>query len=412
VVTTLFLVIIGRALPYTCTNSKRRRGITEMKFLRLLIIFSLITSMIMLYLPNKTKAAPSVSASAAVLMEQKSGRVLYEKNPHQVRRIASITKIMTAILAIESGKLDEMVKVSGNAIKAEGSSVYLKEGEKIKLEDLVYGLMLRSGNDAAVAIAEHVGGSLDGFVFLMNEKAQEIGMKNTNFANPHGLDDHENHHSTAYDMALLTRYAMNNDTYKKIAGTKVHRAPNPTESWDRVWKNKNRLLTELYEYTTGGKTGYTKRAKRTLVTTATKEDLNLIAVTLNGPDDWNDHINMYETAFRNFEMVDVLNKGILKEIDEPFYEKKAYIKRTITYPVTSGEEKLFKIDFKVTKPKQEWRDGENEPDIIGQAIVYFDHQQISKVPIYYKKSEVKEDKSFLEYFKNMFFSFSGVKKDG
>ena len=121
--------------------------------------------------------------------------------------------------------------------------------------------MLRSGNDSAVAIAEYVGGSLDGFVYLMNQKAEEIGMKNTHFANPHGLDDHEDHYSTAYDMALLTRYAMTHDTYKKISGTKVHRAPNPTEKWDRVWKNKNRLLTELYDPTTGGKTGYTKRVK-------------------------------------------------------------------------------------------------------------------------------------------------------
>ena len=230
-------------------------------------------------------------------MEQQSGRILYEKEAHEVRRIASITKIMTAILAIESGKLNDSVKVTENAVRAEGSSIYLKPGETIKLEDLVYGMMLRSGNDAAAAIAEHVGGSLEGFVYLMNQKASEIGMDQTHFANPHGLDDHEDHYSTAYDMALLTRYAMSNDTYKQISGTKVHRAPNPTENWDRVWKNKNRLLTELYDYTTGGKTGYTKRAKRTLVTTATKGDLNLIAVTLNGPDDWNDHIKCTKMVF-------------------------------------------------------------------------------------------------------------------
>lgn len=113
--------------------------------------------------------------------------------------------------------------------------------------------MLRSGNDAAVAIAEHVGGSIEGFVYLMNKKAEEIGMSNTHFANPHGLDDHEDHYSTAYDMALLTRYAMMNKKYREISGTKVYRAPNPDESWDRIWRNKNRLLTEMYEYCTGGK---------------------------------------------------------------------------------------------------------------------------------------------------------------
>src|SRR5690606_23672870 len=131
-----------------------------------------------------------------------------EKKAHEKRRIASITKIMTAIIAIESDKLDEVVTVSERAVGIEGSSLYLKKNEKIKLEDLVYGLMLRSGNDAAVAIAEHVGGSVEGFVFLMNQKAQELGMTNTRFTNPHGLDDSPDHYSTAYDMAVLTRYAM------------------------------------------------------------------------------------------------------------------------------------------------------------------------------------------------------------
>ncbi len=224
-----------------------------MKMFSRLMAISLVTALMMMNFPQKTEASVSVSARSAILMEQDSGRILYQKEANEMRRIASITKIMTAILAIESGKMDDMVKVSDRAVRAEGSSIYLKAGEKIKLEDLVYGLMLRSGNDSAVAIAEHVGGSLEGFGFLMNKKAEEIGMKNTHFANPHGLDDHEDHYSTAYDMALLTRYAMNNESYQKIAGTKVHRAPNPNESWDRVWKNKNRLLTELYEYCTGGK---------------------------------------------------------------------------------------------------------------------------------------------------------------
>ncbi|MDP4162510.1 MAG: serine hydrolase, partial [Bacillota bacterium] len=145
--------------------------------------------------PQRVGAEISVNAKSAVLMEQKTGRVLYEKNAHKISRIASITKIMTAILAIESGKMNDMVKVSKRAIQAEGSSIYLKEGQKVSLEDLTYGLMLRSGNDAAVAIAEHVGGSLEGFIFMMNQQASELGMENTNFQNPHGLDDHKNHYS-------------------------------------------------------------------------------------------------------------------------------------------------------------------------------------------------------------------------
>lgn len=177
--------------------------------------------------PKPVEAKLSISAKSAVLMDQNSGRILYEKDPHEIKRIASITKIMTAIVAIESGKLNDTVKVSERAVHTEGSSLYLQPGEKIKLKDLVYGLMLRSGNDAAVAIAEHVGGSVEGFVFLMNQKAKEIGMKNTHFSNPHGLDDSDDHFSTAYDMALLTKYAMQNKTYRKIAGTKVYKVPDP-----------------------------------------------------------------------------------------------------------------------------------------------------------------------------------------
>jgi serine-type D-Ala-D-Ala carboxypeptidase (penicillin-binding protein 5/6) len=383
-----------------------------MKFIRLMIIFPLIIFSIILYFPLKTDATAYASASSAVLMEQQSGRILYGKEEHQKKRIASITKIMTAILAIESGKLNDTVKVSQNAVRAEGSSIYLKPGEKIKLEDLVYGLMLRSGNDAAVAIAENVGGSVEGFVFLMNRKAEEIGMENTHFANPHGLDDHEDHYSTAYDMALLTRYAMNNDTYKKIAGTKVHRAPNTTENWDRVWKNKNRLLTGLYEYTTGGKTGYTKRAKRTLVTTATKGDLDLIAVTLNGPDDWNDHINMYEYGFRHYKEAKVLKEGTIKEITDPFYKKHVYIDHDILYPITKNERDLFNIELKLQKPKEEWVNEESVPNVVGKAIIYFDHKRVREVPIYYSGTKHHKNKSWFESFRSLFMIQMGVKTDG
>ncbi|MGP7816112.1 D-alanyl-D-alanine carboxypeptidase family protein [Niallia sp. 01092] len=376
------------------------------------IIFSLITSILILAIPHNTNAAMYVSANSAVLMEQKSGRVLYEKDANTKRRIASITKIMTAILAIESGNLDEKVTISENAVKAEGSSVYLKVGEKIPLKDLVYGLMLRSGNDAAVAIAESVGGSLDGFVYLMNQKAEEIGMSNTHFANPHGLDDHENHYSTAYDMALLTRYAMNNDTYKKIAGTKKYRSEDPSGEWDRVWNNKNRLLTELYDYSTGGKTGYTKRAKRTLVSTAEKDGLELIAVTLNDPDDWDDHINMFETSFKKYKLAQVIENGKLKDINNAFYKNKLYIKQGYEYPITSDEEDLFQIEYKLSNVNKAWKKDENKvPNIVGEVQIYFDHKIIDTIPIYYQHQK-KQSKSFFGYFKQMFISLTGVGSDG
>lgn len=373
------------------------------------IIFSIVASILLLAIPDKGSAQIYVSANSAILMEQDSGRVIFEKDAYTQRRIASITKIMTAILAVESGKLDETVKVSDRAIRAEGSSIYLKAGEKIKLEDLVYGLMLRSGNDAAIAIAETVGGSIEGFVYLMNQKAEEIGMKNTHFANPHGLDDHEDHYSTAYDMAILTRYAMQNDTYKKIAGTKTYRSESSNDEWDRVWKNKNKLLTSLYEYSTGGKTGYTIRAKRTLVSTAEKDGVSYIAVTLNDPNDWDDHIKMFETAFKQYKKVQVMEDGTIKAIKDKFYKNKVYLSSEFEYPITEKEKDGFKVEYKLTKVKKNWKkDEENVPDIVGEAKIYLNEKLISSEPIHFKHEPKKESKGIVDYFKSIFLALTGV----
>ncbi|ANB61925.1 D-alanyl-D-alanine carboxypeptidase family protein [Anoxybacteroides amylolyticum] len=365
-------------------------------------------AMIFSCIPQRTKAQ-DVSAQSAILMEQTSGRVLFEKDAHTKRRIASITKIMTAILAIESGKLDETVTVSARAVRAEGSSIYLKEGEKIKLRDLVYGLMLRSGNDAAVAIAEHVGGSMEGFVFLMNQKAAEIGMRDTHFANPHGLDDAENHYSTAYDMALLMRYAMHNKTFRKISGTKVYRAPNPDENWDRIWRNKNKLLTNLYEYCTGGKTGYTKRAKRTLVTSAEKDGLELIAVTLNAPDDWNDHISMYEYGFDHYVLAKVSKERIGKRVNDKFYRNHLQASRDLVYPVKKDEMEKLRVRIHLLRPKKQWKEERALiPIVVGKAVLYLDGQPVDEVPLLYKQSQSKQTNASI--WKLVF--FLGVGHDG
>jgi D-alanyl-D-alanine carboxypeptidase (penicillin-binding protein 5/6) len=371
------------------------------------ILFIIALTMIFSCIPKQTEAQ-EVSAQSAILMEQQSGRVLFEKDAYTKRRIASITKIMTAILAIESGKMNETVRVSSRAVRAEGSSIYLKEGEKIKLRDLVYGLMLRSGNDAAIAIAEHVGGSVEGFVFLMNQKAAEIGMRDTHFANPHGLDDAENHYSTAYDMALLMRYAMQNKEFRKVAGTKVYRAPNPDEEWDRIWRNKNKLLTNLYEYCTGGKTGYTKRAKRTLVTTAEKDGLELIAVTLNAPDDWNDHIAMYEYGFDHYVLAKVDDKRMVKKIKDRFYRKKIRASRDLLYPVTEEEMEKLHVKIKLLKPKKEWKDESRIPNVVGKAVLYMDDEAVDEVPLLYEHPPNETSKASIW----KFIFFLGVGSDG
>ncbi|GGP10401.1 D-alanyl-D-alanine carboxypeptidase family protein [Oceanobacillus neutriphilus] len=276
--------------------------------------------------PIHGHAAPDVSAQQAVLIEQSSGRVLFAKDADEQASIASITKVMTAIIAIESGKMNEKATVSRNAIYTEGSSIYLEQGEEIPLTDLVYGLMLRSGNDAAVAIAEHVGGSEEGFVYLMNEKAKWLGMKNTHFDNPHGLDS-ETHYSSAHDMAILMQYAMENPIFQEISGSKRYMSENRSY----YWQNKNKLLTIFYEYCTGGKTGYTKQTGRTLLTTAEKDGMKLIAVTLDDPDDWQDHMAMYEWGFEQFEMKEVDQNG------EIVTDKKDLSEDTITLPLYKHE---------------------------------------------------------------------------
>ncbi|WP_085994417.1 D-alanyl-D-alanine carboxypeptidase family protein [Oceanobacillus senegalensis] len=340
-------------------------------FLIVLLIFSLFLS------PSNGQAAPGVSANNAVLIEQSTGRVLFEKNAYDEESIASITKIMTAIIAIESGKMDEKATASRNAINAEGSSIYLEQGEKMKIEDLVYGLMLRSGNDAAVAIAEHVGGSEEGFVFMMNEKAEWLGMTNTHFDNPHGLDS-DNHYSSAYDMALLTRYAMENEKFREITGTKMYKSDDRTYSW----KNKNKLLTQYYEYSTGGKTGFTKKTGRTLVSTASKGGMDLIVVTLNAPDDWKDHMSLFNWAFENYNMESINEEGKVKfnliNLDESII---GYVRETIRYPLTEEEQGNLTLKNFILKDFEG-----TESSIIGKTEYYLADKKIFETPIYADKS--------------------------
>ncbi|WP_409301464.1 D-alanyl-D-alanine carboxypeptidase family protein [Peribacillus sp. SCS-155] len=385
-----------------------------MQFIYKISPYVLSVLLLLFLTPEKAKADDlSLSAKSAILMEQGSGRVIFQKDANKKSRIASITKIMTAVLAAESGKMEETVNISSKAIGTEGSSLYLKHGQKMKLEDLVYGLMLRSGNDAAVAIAEYVGGSVEGFNWMMNQKAEEIGMNNTHFSNPHGLDNTKNHYSTAYDMALLTRYAMNNEYYRKITGAKVHRTSNSIEDWDYVWRNKNRLLTQLYKYCTGGKTGYTKLAKRTLVTTASKNSLDLIAVTLNASDDWNDHISMYESAFEDYQNTEILPEGLLKEVKKKPYKGKAYIKNSFDYPLNKeiNEEEMVHVKLKLLKPSKNWlKDGEI-PQRVGIAEIYLDNEKIGSRYIFYKRQKEKvtlSQPSLYSVWKKTFNVFMGI----
>jgi len=243
---------------------------------------------------------PGVSARSAVVYDATSGRFLYEKEPDSRMKIASTTKILTAIVALEIADINDVVKITRDHY-AIGSSMYLREGEEVRVLDLLYGLMLMSGNDAALALADHCAGSKEEFAWLMNEKAEEIGMTNSSFRNPNGLDE-EGHYSTARDMALLAAYAMKNETFRQIAGTKSGYFAG------RYMTNHNKLLFRI-EGATGLKTGYTDSAGRCLVSSAERDGREIIVVTLNAPDDWRDHTALYKKAFGSYSEYKAGEKG-------------------------------------------------------------------------------------------------------
>lgn len=252
------------------------------------------------------RAELAVSAKAAILMHADSGRVLYEKNADEHMLIASTTKIMTAIVVLEHCELDDLVEVDSRSAGIEGSSMYLKAGESYTVEDLLYGLLLVSGNDAASALALHVADSMEEFAELMNAKAAELGMTESSFKNAHGLDE-EGHYSTARDMAKLTAYCMGNEDFARIAGTVSHTVG------EQTLVNHNRLLRE-YDGCLGLKTGYTMAAGRTLVTCAERDGARYVCVTLNDPDDWDDHKALYDWAFANYSFAEVIPAGLSYEV--------------------------------------------------------------------------------------------------
>ena len=315
---------------------------------------------------------PAISAQSAVLIDAQSGRVLLEYNPHIKLPMASTTKIMTALIALENGELKDKVKIDKDAVGIEGSSIYLYENEYITLEDLLYGLMLRSGNDSAMAIAKHIGGDLEGFVQMMNKKAREIGANNSNFTNPHGLHD-DNHYSTAYDLALITREAMKIEEFKKISKTKRWKA---NRDKNNLFYNKNDTLWD-YEGGDGVKIGYTKRAGRCLVSSATRMDTQLISVVLNDGNWFNDCYRLMDYGFDNFDTYVIFDKGqYFNKISVENGIKDftpIIVKDSFSYPLQ--EEEIERIKLYVDLPdiiKAPIK--KNEP--IGNVAVYLDGKLI------------------------------------
>lgn len=264
-------------------------------FLSFLFIFCLFSPFVY---------ATSISAEGAILIEADSGDIIYEKNKDRKMPMASTTKIMTAVIIIEGGNLEKAVKTPIEAVGVEGSSIYLKEDELFTRKELLYALLLESANDAATALAIDFAEGVDDFADLMNKKAKELGLKNTQFENPHGLDD-ENHFTTPYDLAILTQYAMSNPIFKEIVSTK--KATIGTGVSERYLVNHNKLL-RLYEGTNGVKTGFTKKSGRCLVSSCERDGVRLICVSLNAPSDWNDHQALYDLGFSKYESINLADK--------------------------------------------------------------------------------------------------------
>ena len=331
----------------------------------------------------------ALSASNSIVMDLNSGRILHENNINDQRLIASITKIMTCIVTIETADLNEEIEVGEEILKTYGSAIYIEVGEKLTLKDLLYGLMLRSGNDAAVVIAKNVAGSMENFALLMNEMANKIGMKNSYFYNSHGLeeDGEIGNLSTAYDMALLTKYAMENKIFREIFGTKKYTVKTNYKTYS--WTNKNKLLHN-YEYITGGKTGFTEKARRTLVTTASSNNIDLVIVTLNDPNDFLDHKNLYEEIFRNYEAVKVLDKNNFEIKEDTVYKNdELYILKDVYIPVTKDEKKNIEIKYKLYNNKNYL-----DNDKVGVAEIYIKDSLIEEVNIYVLKESKKENLSW------------------
>lgn len=292
-----------------------------------------------------------ITAEAAILIDSETGDVLFEKNSSKKLGMASTTKIMTGILAIENCELDDVVTISRHASYTEGSSIYTKEGEKITVETLIYGLLLKSGNDAATALAEHIAGSEEAFADMMNKKAEKLGLENTHFVNPHGLYDPE-HYTTAYELAMLAKYAMKNKTFAEIVNTVKYVEETDEDRDNHIINNANKLI-KMYEEADGIKPGYTPETGRTLVGSATKDGWRVITVTLNCADDWVEHKKMFDYAFENYHTVTVAVKGesvgTYRVRGGDFGEVGGVLKQGLKVAVKNGDPDTYKIKLDFEK---------------------------------------------------------------
>lgn len=336
----------------------------------------------------------AISAEHAIVVDGQTGRVLYEKSADKQSLIASTTKIMTALLICEQCNVLDRMAIPKEAVGIEGSSMYLKEGEVLTLQELLYGLMLQSGNDAAVALAIYCGGTVEGFAELMNDKAHRLGLKNTHFVNPHGLDAPE-HYSTARDLAILAAYAMENPIFASTVSAK-----NVTIG-QRYLRNHNKLLWQV-QGADGVKTGFTKAAGRILVSSAVRQGRRIIAVTINAPNDWEDHKTLLEQGFTQFSPKELLQKGQCLG----------------TVPVAGGNagavELLADGDYcYAMRPDETWRLELPKPGFVyapvvqgqfaGYAHIFVDDVAVGKIPLIYGETIEQQAVPKVPWWRKLFF---------
>jgi D-alanyl-D-alanine carboxypeptidase (penicillin-binding protein 5/6) len=360
--------------------------------------------MMMLSISGMIEAAPSpeITAQAAIVMDAITGKVLYAKNAEERRYPASTTKIMTLIIALERGKLDDSVTAHADAVDTEGSTLWLSEGEKLSLQDMLYGMMLVSGNDATIAVADYIAGGPENFAKLMTEKAHAIGAMNTNFVNPNGLPD-PNHYSTAHDLALITAYGYKIPEFRNIVSTKEKTMSWQGKATDRELSNENRMLW-LYEGANGVKTGYTEAAGRCLVSGASRNGLQLIAVVLDSEFMWDDSIKLLDYGFESVKPQTLFYSGDILKTVRVFNGKSDRVKLLAadTLTVPEGEEGEYRIEFDVNSLEAPILAGQK----VGAARVYRYDNEIAAVDLI--ATDVIEKKSFFGLiwgFVNKIFSF-------
>lgn len=326
---------------------------------------------------------PSVSAQSAAVIEMQTGKVLFEKNAYEKRPIASTTKIMTTLLTLESGDLDEPFTVDPAAIKVEGSSMGLQEGDTVTKRNLCYGMLLPSGNDAANSAAIKLAGSFEAFSEMMNKKAQDIGMSSTYFVTPSGLDA-KGHGSSAYDMALLAREAMKNPDFREICSQQTAKLSYGNPPYDRWLKNTNKLLG-MYDGCIGIKTGFTDDAGRCLVSAAERNGITLIAVTLKAPSDWEDHKAMLDYGFSKLSLVSPQLPGDFTSVPMVGGEENnadISFDRNVMIPVT--EEDKDKLTYKIICEPFMYAPLKSG-DQAGRIEIYYDNSKVFEIPIVISK---------------------------